>query len=112
MRGHRNRDKTVVSHHQYAGIPLSNQELLNAIFSGLFVMLGKEEFSNSQNSNIQKWSAYISGSANRQDLRECAFDSVSKGNISDYMSRHRFDKNISELKTYFNTVIDWVSGVF
>ncbi|HCY42874.1 MAG TPA: HNH endonuclease [Prolixibacteraceae bacterium] len=95
-----------------AGIPLNNQELLNAIFSGPFVTLGKEEFSNSQNSNIQKWSAYISGSANRQDFLECALDWVSKGNISEYMSRHRFDKNIIGLKTYFNSVIDWVSGVF
>ncbi len=95
-----------------AGIPLNNQELLNAIFSGPFVTLGKEEFSNSQNSNIQKWSAYVAGSANRQDFLECALDWVSKGNISDYMSRHRYNKNITELKTYFNSVIDWVSGVF
>lgn len=28
------------------------------------------------------------------------------------MSRHRFDKNINELKRYFNSVIDWVSSVF
>ncbi len=95
-----------------AGIPLNNQELLNAIFSGPFVTLGKEEFSNSQNSNIQKWSAYVSGSANRQDFLECALEWVSKGNTSDYMSRHRYDKNINELKTYFNSVIEWVSGVF
>ena len=95
-----------------AGVPLNNQELLNAIFSGPFVTLGKEEFSNSQNSNIQKWSAYISGSANRQDFLECALNWVSKDSISDYMSRHRFDTNITELKTYFNSVIGWVSGVF
>ncbi|PKP46230.1 MAG: HNH endonuclease [Bacteroidetes bacterium HGW-Bacteroidetes-11] len=95
-----------------AGIPLNNQELLNAIFSGPFVTLGKEEFSNSQNSNIQKWSAYVSGSANRQDFLECALEWVSKGNISDYMSRHRFDTNITELKNYFNSVIEWVSSVF
>jgi hypothetical protein len=95
-----------------AGIPLNNQELLNAIFSGPFVTLGKEEFSNSQNSNIQKWSAYVSGSANRQEFLECALHWVSKGNISDYMSLHRFDTNIKEIKTYFNSVIEWVSGVF
>ncbi len=95
-----------------AGVPLNDQELLNAIFSGPFVTLGKEEFSNSQNSHIQKWSAYVSGSANRQDYLACALNWVSKGTISDYMSRHRFDTNIAELKTYFNTVIDWVSGVF
>ena len=94
------------------GVPLKPQELLNAIYSGPFVTLCKEEFSNSQNSNIQKWSAYIKGSANRQEFLERALDWVSKGNIDDYMSRHRLDKNINELKNYFNSVIDWVSTVF
>jgi hypothetical protein len=95
-----------------AGVPLVPQELLNAIYSGPFVTLGKEEFSNSQNANIQKWSAYIKGSANRQAFFERALEWVSKGNIDDYMSRHRYDKNINELKTYFNSVIDWISSVF
>jgi len=94
------------------GVPLNEQELLNAVYSGPFVTLAKREFSNSQNANIQKWSAYIKGSANRQDFLNRALDWVSKGNIGDYMSRHRYDNNINELKTYFNTVIDWVSGVF
>lgn len=95
-----------------AGLPLNPQELLNAVYSGPFVTLGKEEFSNSQNANIQKWSAYVTGSANRQDFLEQAFDWCSKGNIGDYMSRHRYDTNITELKNYFNSVIDWVSTVF
>ncbi|MBI3627822.1 MAG: DUF262 domain-containing protein [Candidatus Sungbacteria bacterium] len=95
-----------------AGVPLVPQELLNAIYSGPFVTLGKEEFSNSQNANIQKWSVYIKGSAARQAFFERALDWVSKGNIDDYMSRHRKDTNIKELKTYFNSVIDWVSSVF
>lgn len=95
-----------------AGVPLKPQELLNAIYSGPFVTLAKEEFSNSQNANTQKWGAYISGIVNRQDFLERALDWVSKGNIDDYMSRHRFDKNINELKKYFNSVIDWISGVF
>ncbi|MBU2524570.1 DUF262 domain-containing protein [Patescibacteria group bacterium] len=95
-----------------AGVPLVPQELLNAIYSGPFVTLGKEEFSNSQNANIQKWSVYIKGSANRQAFFERALDWVSKGNIDDYMSRHRKDTNIKELKTYFSSVIDWVSSIF
>lgn len=95
-----------------AGVPLNNQELLNAVYSGPFVTLGKEEFSNSKNSNIQKWSAYVSGSANRQDFLERALEWVSKDNVSEYMSRHRFDNNITELKDYFNSVTDWVSTVF
>jgi len=95
-----------------AGVPLNEQELLNAIYSGPFVTKAKEEFSNSQNANIQKWSAYIRGSANRQEYLAAALDWVSKGDIGGYMSAHRNDKNINELKSYFNTVIDWVSTVF
>lgn len=95
-----------------AGVPLNNQELLNAVYSGPFVTLGKGEFSNSQNANIQKWSAYISGSANRQEFLECALDWVSEGKIGDYMSKHRYDTNIIQLQLKFNSVIDWVSTVF
>jgi hypothetical protein len=95
-----------------AGVKLEPQELLNAIFSGPFVTLAKAEFSNSQNANIQKWSAYIKGKVNRQEYLERALDWVSKGNIKDYMSLHRYDTNINELKAYFNSVIDWVSTVF
>lgn len=95
-----------------AGVPLNKQELLNAIYSGPFVTKAKEEFSNSQNANIQKWGTYVKGSANRQDFLECALDWVSKGDIGSYMSAHRNDSNINELKNYFNSVIDWVSTVF
>lgn len=95
-----------------AGVKLEPQERLNAIFSGPFVTLAKAEFSNSQNANIQKWSAYIKGNANRQQFLERALDWVSKGEIGSYMSQHRYDKNINELKTYFRSVIDWVSTVF
>ena len=95
-----------------AGVPLNNQELLNAVYSGPFVTKAKEEFSDSLNANIQKWSAYVSGSANRQEFLERALDWVSKGNIGDYMSKHRKDKHIDGLKKNFNTVIDWVSSVF
>lgn len=95
-----------------AGVPLNEQELLNAVYSGPFVTAGKAEFSNSQNANIQKWSAYIKGSANRQDFLATALDWVSKGEVGAYMSKHRHDTDIKQLKTYFNTVIDWVSGVF
>lgn len=94
------------------GIPLNEQELLNAIYSGPFVTKAKEEFSNTQNANVQKWSAYVKGSVNRQDYLATALEWVSRGNIDAYMSQHRMDTNINELKTYFNSVIDWVSTVF
>tara|TARA_Y100000031_G_scaffold54545_1_gene62149 strand:- start:126 stop:1289 length:1164 start_codon:yes stop_codon:yes gene_type:complete len=95
-----------------AGVPLKEQELLNAIYSGPFITLAKAEFSNSQNSYVQKWGAYIKGSVNRQDFLARALDWVSRGEVGEYMSRHRQDTNINELKTYFNSVIDWVSKTF
>ena len=81
-----------------SGIPLNSQELLNAIYSGHFITIAKAEFSNSQNANIQKWSAYIKGSANRQDFLERALDWVSRGEIGGYLSSHRTQSNISELR--------------
>ena len=108
-----------------AGIPLNKQEELNAVFSGPFVSACKEEFSNSQNkSNIQRWESYVKGPANRQMFLATALEWVSnservspqtataKDPVSAYMSKHRQDKNIEEIKTYFNTVIDWVDGKF
>lgn len=95
-----------------AGVPLNEQELSNAIHSGPFVTLAKAEFSNSLNANIQKWSAYIKGDVKRQDYLRAALDWVSKGNIDEYMSQHRYDNSIDELKAYFNSVIEWVSSVF
>ena len=95
-----------------AGVPLTNQELNNAIFSGTFVTLAKEEFSNSQNANIQKWNAYVKGNANRQEILERALEWVSGDDTVNYMSKHRYDDNIIELKNYFNSLIDWVSTVF
>ena len=94
------------------GVPLNDQELLNAVYSGPFVTLAKQEFSNSQNSHIQRWGHYITGVANRQAFLERAIEWVSKGNMSDYMSRHRHENTITEIKTYFKSVLDWVAGVF
>lgn len=95
-----------------SGVPLKPQELLNAIYSGPFVTRAKAEFSNSQNANIQKWSKYIKGSANRQDFLERALDWVSRNNIGGYMSAHRMSDSIGGLKNYFDSVIDWAGSVF
>jgi len=95
-----------------AGVELKQQELFNAIYSGIFVTLAKEEFSNSQNSNTQKWAAYIKGTVNRQDFLARALDWVSRGEVKGYMSKHRKDTDINELKDYFNSVIDWIDNLF
>jgi hypothetical protein len=94
------------------GIPLNPQELRNAVYSGPFVMAGKATFSNSRNTNVAKWEAYVNGSPKRQDFWERALDWVNKGDIDGYMKAHRNDTGIDEVETHFNTVIDWVSSTF
>ncbi len=97
------------------GVPLNNQELLNAIYSGPFVTAAKGEFSNSNNANQQKWAAYVKGDPRRQEVLEVALNwaAASVGLTSDaYLAQHRNDSDISHLKSYFVSVIDWVSTVF
>lgn len=94
------------------GLPLEEQEILNAVYCGSFVNKAKEVFSNSQNANVNKWAAFLRGNVKRQAYLHTALEWVSKGNVSGYMSLHRYDDNIRELQTYFDSVIDWASGVF
>lgn len=95
-----------------AGVPLVPQELRNAAYHGPFVTLARSTFSNPDDANMNRWLTYVKGDPKRQAVLECAFDWVSDGNIDGYMAAHRYDNNINELKTYFDTVIDWVDGVF
>lgn len=95
-----------------AGVPLRDQEIRNAVYHGTFVNAAKQVFSNSQDANIQKWSAYISGDVKRQDFLETALDWISQRQIGVYMSKHRHDKDISEMKQHFDSVINWVSDTF
>ena len=98
-----------------AGVPLNEQELLNAIYSGSFVTKAKEQFSNSNSPKINVWSDYVSGSANRQDYLHTALEWVAARNsqtIEQYMSQHRNDTDINEIKTYFDTIIDWIDATF
>lgn len=97
------------------GVPLNRQELLNAIYSGPFVTAAKQEFSNSNNANLQKWQSYVKGDPKRQEILAVALEWVaaSKGDtITGYLSKHRSDSNVTELKAYFTSVIDWVASVF
>ena len=98
-----------------AGVPLNDQELLNAIYSGPFVTAAKAEFSNSQNANLQKWSWYVKGDPKRQEILKVALDWVSdaqNSTIDSYMAAHRPDTHITELQNYFTSVIDWIAAVF
>jgi hypothetical protein len=98
-----------------AGVKLTAQELANAIYSGPFITAAKAEFSNSRNALQQKWSSYVKGDPTRQEVLEVALSWVASRvgkDIDGYLAQHRHDASIDELKTYFETVIDWVAGVF
>ena len=98
-----------------AGVPLSDQELRNAIFSGPFVTAAKATFSNSQDARQNKWGTYVSGDPKRQQVLEVALSWIAEsagGTIDGYMAKHRHDTTCKALETYFTTVIDWVDATF
>lgn len=94
------------------GVPLNEQELNNALYSGPFVTKCREVFSNTKNSEMKKWRTYISGDPNRQDIMKTALEWVSRGQIRDYMNDHRNDTDIDEVMAYFNSVINWINITF
>ncbi len=90
------------------GITLNSQEKLNAVYSGPFVSAARKEFSNREDTRVQKWACYIAGSVIRQDFLETALKWVSRGHIKE----HRRDTDINELKLHFNDVITWIEQTF
>jgi hypothetical protein len=97
------------------GVPLNNQELLNAIYSGPFITEAKSEFSRTSNANIQKWSTYIKGDPKRQDILAVALEwiaSMRSTTVDGYLAGQRESGDISEIKAYFDSVIDWIGSVF
>ena len=95
-----------------AGKPLNDQELLNATYSGPFVTAAKAVFSNSTNANMNKWKHFVDGDEKRQAILAKALEWVSKGHVKDYMKDHRYNADIAEITAYFNSVMNWIDGVF
>lgn len=94
------------------GIPLNEQELLNASYYGPFVTAARKIFSNSNNPNMNKWQTYIKGDPKRQQILEAALDWVSDGDIKGYMAEHRPNDDVRELRNHFDAVIDWIDSLF
>lgn len=98
-----------------AGVPLNAQELRNAIYSGPFVTAARAEFSSKLDPRQQRWGAYINADPARQGVLEAALKWIAAKQdttIDSYMSQHRHDGGITELKIYFNTVLDWAEARF
>lgn len=95
-----------------AGEKLTNQELLNAIYSGTWVTDAKRHFSKSGAPAYLLAGDYMSGALNRQEYLETVLRWISNDKIEDYMGKHQHNKNAEELWTYFQKVIEWVQATF
>lgn len=105
-----------------AGEELYEQELRNANYVGPWLTDAKRHFSKASPSSTAKCPAervgdkYTNKNANRQEILEQVIswivDSNEDEDICQYMEDHVNDKDASELWTYFNNVIDWITEVF
>lgn len=123
-----------------AGKQMTNQELLNANYTGKWLTSAKQFFSKKSNNEAINISYYdnddkktllnlqadkvlgdmgnLGDKANRQLLLELALSWRIDANpndyplIKDYMGKHRSDENADELIDYFKNVITWVKQTF
>lgn len=97
------------------GVPLTEQELLNAVYSGPFVTAAKREFSNSASPRLQRRSAYVKGDPRRQEILHVAltwFAARDGVTVDEVLARNRHESDVSALVGYFEAVLDWVASVF
>lgn len=95
-----------------AGEQLTDQELLNATYTGPWLSDAKKYFSKRNCPAAQIASNYVNGSAERQELLATALKWISNGHIEAYMAEHQRDNNALALWTYFRNVIEWVQNTF
>lgn len=95
-----------------AGEKLTDQELLNASYVGLWLTNAKEKFSKTNCPAYRIAKDYVKGSPIRQEFFETALDWISDGNIQGYMADHQHDENANELWVYFQNVINWIKVTF
>ncbi|MCL1902800.1 MAG: HNH endonuclease [Oscillospiraceae bacterium] len=99
-----------------AGLPLTSQELRNAVYSGPWVSAAKRYFSKPNCPAGGLADKYIKGRVSRQEFLERAIQwhicSKEDEKIRDYMNKHCKESNADELQLYFEAVIAWVKAKF
>ena len=97
-----------------SGEKLTEQELLNANYTGEWLCSAKRKFSKTNCVAFKKGNKLVNGSPIRQDYLETALSWISGGkeNIQKYMAEHQFDENAEPLWNYFVEVIEWVEKTF
>lgn len=98
-----------------AGEELSAQELRNAVYTGRWLFNAKHYFSKRACLALKHGEGYVKTNYVRQELLEMALKWIAakqKTSIENYMAKHQFDPNASELWQYYTHVMIWVSTVF
>lgn len=97
-----------------SGERLTEQELLNANYTGEWLCSAKRKFSKTNCVAFKKGNKLVNGSPIRQDYLETALSWISGGkeNIQKYMGDHYQDENAEPLWKYFVEVIEWVEKTF
>lgn len=98
-----------------AGEKLTDQEILNATYTGSWLSDAKLKFSKTNCVAYLMASdggQLVSGSPIRQEFLETALSWKNDGKIADYMANHQHDQNANELWLYFQNVISWARLTF
>ena len=97
-----------------SGEKLTDQELLNANYTGEWLCSAKRKFSKTNCVAFKKGNKLVNGRPIRQDYLETALSWISGGkeNIQEYMGNHYQDENAEPLWDYFVEVIEWVEKTF
>lgn len=98
-----------------AGEKLTNQELRNAVYSGMWVTDLKRYFSKNGCPAYQIANKYLNGASIRQEYLEKALEWISdreNTNVEDYMGKNQLEKSGVDVWMYFQNVISWVETLF
>jgi len=95
-----------------AGEKLTDQELRNAVYSGLWISDSKRYFSKSSCAAYGLGGDYLTGVPIRQDFLETTIKWISNGAIEPYMAKQQNEPTANDLWLYFQSVINWVKVVF
>lgn len=99
-----------------AGVVLTEQELLNATYTGQWLADAKNYFSKRNCVAGQMAEGYIKGNPIRQEYLEKVLSWIAdRDNLKsgeEYMAAHQHDIDANELWLYFQTVINWAKMLF
>ena len=98
-----------------AGVPLSKQEIRNAVYYGTWLEHAKKIFSRKGCAAYDIGAPYVSGTVARQEFLECAIKWINEGDIVGYMDRSDNDPDAPDgdkLWEHFENVISWVESIF